>query len=155
MVESEVDRPAEVEGGGAVVEPGVVGDDAEVGDAAVVGGHQPGDGAFCRWTPEAVFGLPVGSLAGLAAGPPPASTRRAIAWLVAADNRRVPYLGVIANNTWLHHRATALNLRRPVNLGLHHADDAWALTTSTWSRARGGQKLSDHHGAPRFVRLST
>ena len=55
---------------------------------------------------------------------------RAIAWLVAAGNRRVPYRGVIANNTWLHHRATALNLRRLVNLGLHHTGNTWALSTT-------------------------
>ncbi|MFD8079129.1 transposase [Streptomyces sp. NPDC059718] len=37
---------------------------------------------------------------------------RAIAWLVARCNRRVPYRGVIANNIWLHHRAAALTLPR-------------------------------------------
>ncbi|WP_194927740.1 IS1182 family transposase [Catenulispora pinisilvae] len=56
---------------------------------------------------------------------------RAIAWLVAAGNRRVPYRGVITNNTWLHHRAAALNLRRLVNLGLHHNHGTWALTATT------------------------
>jgi hypothetical protein len=53
---------------------------------------------------------------------------RAIAWLVAHGNRRVPYRGVTKNNTWLHHRAAALNLRRLVNLGLTHTSDGnWAL----------------------------
>jgi len=53
---------------------------------------------------------------------------RAIAWLVANGNRRVPYRGVAKNNTWLHHRAAALNLRRLVNLGLTRTDDGtWAL----------------------------
>jgi IS5 family transposase len=53
---------------------------------------------------------------------------RAIAWLVAHGNRRVPYRGVIKNNTWLHHRAAALNLRRLVNLGLTRTSDGnWAL----------------------------
>jgi hypothetical protein len=56
---------------------------------------------------------------------------RAIAWLVAAGNRRVPYRGVITNNTWLHHRAAALNLRRLVNLGLHNNHGTWALTSTT------------------------
>jgi hypothetical protein len=56
---------------------------------------------------------------------------RAIAWLVAAGNRRVPYRGVIANNTWLHHRAAALNLRRLVNLGLHHTGGTWNLPATT------------------------
>ena len=44
--ESEVDQPAEVEGGGPVVEPGVVLCDAAVGDAAVAVGDEPGDGPF-------------------------------------------------------------------------------------------------------------
>jgi Transposase DDE domain/Transposase domain (DUF772) len=53
---------------------------------------------------------------------------RAIAWLVAHGNRRVPYRGIIKNNTWLHHRAAALNLRRLVNLGLTRTSDGtWAL----------------------------
>jgi hypothetical protein len=47
---------------------------------------------------------------------PPAE--RAIAWLAAHGNRRVPYRGITKNNTWLHHRAAALNLRRMINLGL-------------------------------------
>jgi IS5 family transposase len=54
---------------------------------------------------------------------------RAIAWLVARGNRRVPYRGVLKNNNWLHHRAAALNLRRLVNLGLTHTSDGnWAFT---------------------------
>ena len=53
---------------------------------------------------------------------------RAIAWLTAHGNRRVPYRGVTKNNTWLHHRAAALNLRRLVNLGLTPTSDGnWAL----------------------------
>jgi IS5 family transposase len=53
---------------------------------------------------------------------------RAIAWLVAHGNRRVPYRGITKNNTWLHHRAAALNLRRLVNLGLTRTSDStWAL----------------------------
>jgi IS5 family transposase len=53
---------------------------------------------------------------------------RAIAWLVAHGNRRVPYRGVTKNNTWLHHRAAALNLRRLINLGLTRTSDGnWAL----------------------------
>jgi transposase len=47
---------------------------------------------------------------------PPAE--RAIAWLVARGNRRVPYRGITKNDTWLSHRAAALNLRRLINLGL-------------------------------------
>jgi IS5 family transposase len=53
---------------------------------------------------------------------------RAIAWLTAHGNRRVPYRGTTKNNTWLHHRAAALNLRRLVNLGLTRTSDGtWAL----------------------------
>jgi len=53
---------------------------------------------------------------------------RAIAWLAAHGNRRVPYRGITKNNTWLHHRAAALNLRRLVNLGLTRTSDGtWAL----------------------------
>jgi Transposase DDE domain/Transposase domain (DUF772) len=53
---------------------------------------------------------------------------RAIAWLAAHGNRRVPYRGVTKNNAWLHHRAAALNLRRLVNLGLTRTSTgAWAL----------------------------
>jgi hypothetical protein len=53
---------------------------------------------------------------------------RAIAWLVAGGNRRVPYRGITKNNTWLHHRAAALNLRRLINLGLTRTSDGtWAL----------------------------
>jgi IS5 family transposase len=54
---------------------------------------------------------------------------RAIAWLVARGNRRVPYRGIAKNNTWLHHRAAALNLRRLVNLGLTRTG------TGTWTIA--------------------
>ena len=54
---------------------------------------------------------------------------RAIAWLVARGSRRVPYRGITTNNTWLHNRAAALNLRRLVNLGLTRTTSGtWALT---------------------------
>ncbi|WP_180686974.1 IS1182 family transposase [Streptomyces gossypiisoli] len=56
---------------------------------------------------------------------------RAIAWLVAKGNRRVPHRGIIANNIWLHHRAAALNLRRPINLGLTRTSNTWHLTRAT------------------------
>jgi hypothetical protein len=53
---------------------------------------------------------------------------RAIAWLVARGNRRVPYRGIAKNNAWLHHRAAALNLRRLINLGLTRTTEGtWAL----------------------------
>ena len=59
------------------------------------------------------------------------SVERAIAWLVAKGNRRVPYRGVLKNNTCLHNRTAALNLRRLINLGLTHTGNIWALTTAT------------------------
>ncbi|MDX3020006.1 transposase [Streptomyces acidiscabies] len=56
---------------------------------------------------------------------------RAIAWLVAGGNRRVPYRGVLKNDTWLHHRAAALNLCRLINLGLTHTADTWTIKVAT------------------------
>jgi IS5 family transposase len=50
---------------------------------------------------------------------------RSIAWLTRR-NRRVPYRGVVKNNTWLHVRVAAINLRRLLVLGLHH-NGTWAL----------------------------
>ncbi len=53
---------------------------------------------------------------------------RAIAWLTARGNRRVPYRGITKNSTWLSHRAAALNLRRLINLGLTRTSEGtWAL----------------------------
>lgn len=51
---------------------------------------------------------------------------RSIAWLVADNHRRVRYRGVRKNELGLSLRVAALNLRRLVNLGLHH-DGGWAL----------------------------
>lgn len=53
---------------------------------------------------------------------------RAIAWLVANGNRRVRFRGVERNRLGLSHRAAALNLRRLINLGLHHGPTGWAIT---------------------------
>ena len=52
---------------------------------------------------------------------------RGIAWLVAHGNRRLRYRGVASNNAWLHHCTAALNLRRPVNLGLDHQHGPWTM----------------------------
>ncbi|WP_084315930.1 IS1182 family transposase [Actinospica robiniae] len=54
---------------------------------------------------------------------------RAVAWLVAGNNRRLRYRGTIPNNTWIHTRAAALNLRTLINLGLTRTDGAWQLPT--------------------------
>ncbi|MGB3763841.1 MAG: transposase, partial [Ornithinimicrobium sp.] len=51
---------------------------------------------------------------------------RSIAWLTRG-NRRVPYRGIEKNNSWLHHRVAALNLRRLLAMGLKMEDGAWAL----------------------------
>jgi hypothetical protein len=51
---------------------------------------------------------------------------RSIAWLTWG-NRRVPHRGVVKNNTWLHHRVAAFNLRRLLALGLTHHDGTWQL----------------------------
>jgi hypothetical protein len=52
---------------------------------------------------------------------------RVIAWIAGGGNRRLRYLGTIKNNAWLNTRAAALNLRTLINLGLHHANEGWAL----------------------------
>ena len=53
---------------------------------------------------------------------------RSIAWLVAKGNRRVRYRGIERNQHGLATRVAAINLRRLVNLGLHHDHGTWALT---------------------------
>ena len=52
---------------------------------------------------------------------------RTIAWLVANGNRRVRYRGVARNQLWLSNRVAAINIRRLVNLGVHHDGEGWAL----------------------------
>lgn len=56
---------------------------------------------------------------------------RAVAWLVHRGNRRLRYRGTIANNTWLHNRAAALNLRSLINLGLTRTNHTWHLGIAT------------------------
>jgi hypothetical protein len=51
---------------------------------------------------------------------------RSIAWLTRGA-RRVPYRGIEKNNTWLHHRVAALNLRRLLALGLTNKNGTWVL----------------------------
>jgi hypothetical protein len=54
---------------------------------------------------------------------------RSIAWLIGPKGRcrQLRYRGVAANDWWLHTRMAALNLRRLLNLGLHHRHGTWAL----------------------------
>lgn len=53
---------------------------------------------------------------------------RGIAWLVANGHRRVRYRGVERNRLALTTRVAALNLRRLLNLGLHHGPTGWTLS---------------------------
>ncbi len=55
---------------------------------------------------------------------------RSIAWLVANGHRRVRYRGIARNRHGLATRAAAINLRRLINLGLHHGPDGWAIATT-------------------------
>ena len=59
---------------------------------------------------------------------------RSIAWLTRG-NRRVPYRGIEKNNTWLHHRVAALNLRRLLAMGLTFDDGTWQPGLSSARRA--------------------
>jgi hypothetical protein len=52
---------------------------------------------------------------------------RSLAWLVAADCRRVPYRGIDRNDLWWSLRVAAINLRRLLALGLTRQDQTWAL----------------------------
>jgi IS5 family transposase len=54
---------------------------------------------------------------------------RSIAWLIGPKGRcrKLRYRGVAANDLWLHTRMAALNLRRLLNLGLHHRHGTWAV----------------------------
>jgi hypothetical protein len=51
---------------------------------------------------------------------------RSIAWLIRGA-RRVPYRGIEKNNTWLHHRVAALNLRRLLAMGLMNENGTWLV----------------------------
>ena len=52
---------------------------------------------------------------------------RGIAWIVTNGHRRVRYRGVDKNRAQLDLRVAAINLRRLVNLGLHHNGYGWAI----------------------------
>ena len=49
---------------------------------------------------------------------------RSIAWMTR-DARRVPYRGVVKNNTWWATRAAGINLKRLLNLGLATQNGTW------------------------------
>jgi len=54
---------------------------------------------------------------------------RSIAWLIGPKGRcrKLRYRGVNPNDSWLHTRMAALNLRRLINLGLNHHNGTWLL----------------------------
>jgi len=52
---------------------------------------------------------------------------RGVAWLVAGNNRRLRYRGVVKNHAWLRARIAGLNLERLLNLGLNHKYGNWTL----------------------------
>jgi transposase len=58
---------------------------------------------------------------------------RSIAWLIGPKGRcrQLRYHGVTTNDWWLHTRMAGLNLRRLLNLGLHHHNGAWTLATAS------------------------
>ncbi|WP_370740839.1 hypothetical protein [Streptomyces sp. Ncost-T10-10d] len=51
--------------------------------------------------------------------------------MVHHGNRKLRYRGTIANDTWLHTRAAALNLRRLINLGLTRTGSTWTINPAT------------------------
>jgi hypothetical protein len=51
---------------------------------------------------------------------------RSIAWIVRG-NRKLRYRGTAKNDSWLHHRVAAINLRRLIVLGLTHTGTTWAV----------------------------
>ena len=51
---------------------------------------------------------------------------RSIAWIVR-DNRKLRYRGTTKNDSWLHHRVAAINLKRLITLGLTHTGTNWVI----------------------------
>jgi hypothetical protein len=51
---------------------------------------------------------------------------RSIAWIVRG-NRKLRYRGTAKNDSWLHHRVAAINLRRLITLGLDHTGTNWVI----------------------------
>jgi hypothetical protein len=52
---------------------------------------------------------------------------RTIAWLVTSGHRRCRYRGVARNRMAFSTRAAVINLKRLLNLGLHHNGNTWNL----------------------------
>jgi hypothetical protein len=51
---------------------------------------------------------------------------RSIAWIVRG-NRKLRYRGTAKNDSWLHHRVAAINLRRIIALGLTRTGTNWVI----------------------------
>ena len=54
------------------------------------------------------------------------TVERLIAHTVAHGHRKLKYRGTTRNRQQLHTRVAAINLRRLINLGLHHTPTGWA-----------------------------
>jgi hypothetical protein len=52
---------------------------------------------------------------------------RSIAWPIRSPG---PLPGITENDHWLHRRAAAINLKRPLTLGLHRTNGTWAWATA-------------------------
>ena len=67
-----------------------------------------------------------------AAYPTRSNIERTVAHVATQNGRRVKlrYLGTTKNDTWLHTRAAALNLRTLLRHGLTRSDGTWALATT-------------------------
>jgi IS5 family transposase len=52
---------------------------------------------------------------------------RSISWIVGTRHRRVRYRGIDRNQSGLHVRVAAINLRRIINLGLDRHDGSWII----------------------------
>ena len=61
--------------------------------------------------------------------PARSAIERIIAWTATRHGRRIRlrYTGTAKNDTWLHNRCAAINLRTLVNAGLTRSEGAWAL----------------------------
>jgi len=61
--------------------------------------------------------------------PTRSAIERIIAWTATSNGRRIRlrYIGTAKNNTWLHNRCAAINLRTLLRYGLTRRDSAWAL----------------------------
>ncbi len=79
---------------------------------------------------------------------------RAISWLVAKGNRRVPYRGVARNDQWIRTRAAAINLRSLVRRGLTTTEaGAWRPARATGA-SPGVSRREPHHSGSAHPRAT-